>query len=118
MTPSISSTTDATGRAEAPDQGSLARAACVEEARKRLLGIRQSGAGWGYRPGTETSVEPTALACLGMMASDPDPTHDSVTALGAADWLASIQNPDGSLGVSRKIAAPCWTTPYAILLWD
>ena len=63
------------------------------------------------------SVEPTALVCLGLLASDPDGTQALPVARSAAAWLASVQNPDGSLGLSRELATPCWGTPHAIWLW-
>jgi hypothetical protein len=35
----------------------------------------------------------------------------------SADWLAGLQRPDGSLGVSVALPDPGWSTPYGVLLW-
>ena len=35
-----------------------------------------------------------------------------------AEWLATMQNADGSLGVCAALPQPGWATPYAILLWS
>lgn len=86
-------------------------AACRE-----LLGLRATASGWGYRKGSRPSVEPTALVGLGLIAS-PEASDDSAVR-PAADWLASIQNQDGSTGLSAGQTSPCWTTPYALLFWN
>ena len=64
-------------------------------------------------------MEPTALACLGLLAARPDAGAgaDRAAARSGADWLAAIQRPDGPLGLSEEQPAPGWTTPYALLLW-
>jgi hypothetical protein len=36
----------------------------------------------------------------------------------AADWLTSIQQSDGSLGISLSQASPRWPTAYGVLLWE
>jgi hypothetical protein len=88
-------------------------------ARRALLGLRSGASGWGYRIGTAPGVEPTALAGLGLLAAGrgvrPEEGGAAVTA--AADWLAAIQQRDGSLGVSERLPTPGWTTAYALLLW-
>ena len=89
----------------------------VKTARERLLGLRRAETGWADQAGTPARVEPTALACLGLLASDPGGTQVLDVARSSAAWLASVQNPDGSLGVSRELAAPGWGTPHAIWLW-
>ena len=118
MTPKTTNQGEPARRAPMPDSGSHAPDAWVEEARGRLLGLRQRMGGWGYRPATTPGVEPTSLACLGLLASEPARERGIELNSASGDWLASIQNPDGSLGVSAKIPSPCWTTPYAILLWS
>jgi hypothetical protein len=122
----------------------------IEQARTRLLSLRSQPAGWGYQATGASCVEPTVLASLGLMATQPshpgdqealpevaaglsDATvsHDPqisqlegvpgdvlVAVRAAADWLATIQQPDGSLGISASLAAPQWPTSYAILLWS
>jgi hypothetical protein len=53
------------------------------------------------------------------MASDRDqwPGLAAAEARRSADWLAALQRPDGSLGVSRALPDPGWSTPYGVLLW-
>ena len=41
----------------------------------------------------------------------------AAAARGAGDWLASIQQANGSLGVSESLPEPGWATPYALLAW-
>jgi hypothetical protein len=83
----------------------------------RLRAIRRDGGGWGYRPDTAPCAEATALAGLALRSTDADRPPGPDDADSAADWLASIQRPDGSLGASEGASAPGWPTPYAILLW-
>jgi hypothetical protein len=88
-------------------------------AREELRGLRVGATGWAYRRGATPSVEPSALACLGLLAARPEvgASDDRAVARSGADWLAAIQRPDGSLGLSAEEPAPGWTTPYALLLW-
>jgi hypothetical protein len=89
----------------------------VQDARERLLGLRRPGTGWADQAETSARVEPTALACLGLLASDPGGTHGLEVVRSSSAWLTSVQNADGSLGVSQDLAAPNWGTPHAIWLW-
>jgi hypothetical protein len=93
-----------------------------EPARLELLQLRGRAPGWGYRRSGAPAVEPTALACLGLHASGETSGEgvDSTPALIAtsADWLATIQQADGSLGLSAKQPTPGWTTPLGLLLWQ
>jgi hypothetical protein len=61
-------------------------------------------------------VEPTALAGLALLAMLPDGAVENAVR-EAADWLGTIQQPNGALGPSAEIAAPGWGTAYAMLLW-
>ena len=91
----------------------------IETARETLLHGRGHAAGWGYRPGTAPCVEPTVLACLGLLATGPDRRAGQAVAevRGPADWLAASQRRDGSLGVSAALPTPGWATSYGVLLW-
>jgi hypothetical protein len=91
----------------------------IEKAREILLQHRGHAAGWGYRPETAPCVEPTVLACLGLMASDRDRRsgHPAAEVRRSADWIAALQRRDGSLGVSATLPTPGWATPYGVLLW-
>ena len=90
--------------------------AWIDSAQDDLVRQRSSGPGWGYRPGGEAFVEPTALAGLALLRCRPDAAADRVVRQ-AADWLAEIQRPDGALGLSARVSTPRWSTPYAMLLW-
>jgi hypothetical protein len=99
-----------------------------QEAERELLRLRGGAAAWGYRAAAPPGVEPSVLACLGLLArhraagsaADAGPGSEEALAVVAAcsDWLASIQRPDGSLGLSESLPAPGWTTPLGLLLWQ
>ena len=92
----------------------------VTTARRELLRLRAGTTGWGYRAGTPACVEPTVLASLGLLATQSETSDDGTvdrSIAASADWLAKLQRPDGSLGLSESRPTPGWTTPYAILLW-
>lgn len=90
----------------------------VAEAKKTLMELK-SGPGWGYRKGSEPSVEPTVLACLALLATAAPDEQAAVdeTSSAAGDWLAGIQRKSGALGVSGKLPRPNWPTSYGVLLW-
>ncbi len=94
----------------------------IVSARRELLAHRSLDGGWSYRRGADSRAEPTALAGLALLAGDGDGDGDEGPAttsalLGASDWLAARQRPDGSIGVAASLPAPGWMTPDAILLW-
>jgi hypothetical protein len=91
----------------------------IDTARARLIDLRGRGEGWSYRRATAPSAEPTTLACLGLLCSggDQQAKHGGDECRRSADWLASLQSLDGSLGVSASLPTPGWATPYGILLW-
>lgn len=88
-------------------------------ARRELLALRGDG-GWGYRRGAAPCTEPTALAGLALLADAPagGGGPEAAAARGAAEWLAAMQRPDGSVGVSAAAPEPGWGTPFAVLLWE
>ena len=85
-------------------------------AQNRLLDRRVARCGWGYRREGPAFAEPTALAALALLASTSEPSAEAA-ASEAGNWLAEIQQADGSIGLNARIPAPGWTTPYAVLLW-
>ncbi len=92
----------------------------IDRARNRLLDLRKGRGVWGYRARTTEAVEPSTLASLALLATDPDSKGESLAvARATATWLASaaIRNSDGSLGVTPALLKPGWTTPYGLLLW-
>jgi hypothetical protein len=88
-------------------------------ARDELARLRGGDMTWGERSGAPPRVEPTALACLGLLAggSGGSSNEPGDAVLRAADWLATVQLPDGALGLSATITTPNWATPYGILVW-
>jgi hypothetical protein len=89
-------------------------------ARRELAEMRGGARAWSYCRSGALSVEPTSLACLGLLATAGDePTEGLVaTSRDAAHWMSSIQQADGSLPVSPNLKTPGWSTPYALLLWS
>jgi hypothetical protein len=89
-------------------------------ARRELLELRGGSSAWSYRRTHELSVEPTVLACLGLLASGDEATSATDLAISreAAAWLAAIQRSDGSLPSAQGLTTPGWPTPYAFMLWS
>ena len=90
------------------------------QARRELLHRQGPASAWSYRKDSAPGVEPTALACLGLLASGDGAFEaaDRATSRAAAAWMAALQRGDGSLPASSDPAMPGWATPYAILLWS
>ncbi len=78
-----------------------------------LLRKNVSEGNWGYHPNGPRSTEPAALACLALIANDW-----LEEALPLASWLAELQSPAGSVGVTQDQATPAWPTSLAILAWQ
>ena len=90
----------------------------LDDARRRLLDLRQGPGAWGYRARSTPAVEPSCLAALGLLANEDSPGQEGRgVAIATARWLASIRQPDGSLGVTLDLPEPGWATPFALLLW-
>jgi hypothetical protein len=91
----------------------------TDRARFELQALRGRRGKWGYKKGGAPAVEPSVLSSLGLFASGNrgPAASDLAGAEAAAEWVAAIQHPDGSLPVSEDIAIPGWTTPYALFLW-
>jgi hypothetical protein len=90
----------------------------IDASRRAVVALADAGA-WGYRRGGSPSVEATALAALGLLATsqgDDDPARALI--VRSADMLAGLQRPDGSLAVGPSLPSPGWATPYALLLWQ
>ena len=89
----------------------------VDIARHRLAELRGQEKGWGYHQGGQPATEPTVLASLGLLTSNDQDKGNCPFAINAAGWLVTIQNPDGSVGISAQLTTPEWPTSYALLLW-
>lgn len=68
---------------------------------------------WNYRRGGDSYAEPAALTALALIGAGQ--AQESVV---AAEWLAQLQSPDGTVGVSARETTPCWPTALAISVWS
>jgi hypothetical protein len=89
-------------------------------ARDRLRELRQDPRGWGYCVRDIPYPEPTALACLALLAVEGEPVPlDTLELIDAsAEWLVDIQQADGAVGVAERLPSLCWPTACAALLWS
>ncbi len=67
---------------------------------------------WGYGSGSDCAAEPASFAAMALAMLD-----QAEDARRPADWLRSIQQKDGSVGVSEEHPRPAWTTSLAMLAW-
>jgi len=81
---------------------------------ERINGRAYPDGGWGYSPAAAPNAEPTALACLALLARG---TETDVTHRGLA-LLARLQRPDGGVSVTLDIESPSWPTGLAVLAWS
>ena len=76
------------------------------------LNLLKEEKSWGYHYTGPLATEPTALACLALAAYGE---HSLAATL--AESLVEIQTPQGSVGVTRELEMPAWTTSLACLAW-
>lgn len=67
---------------------------------------------WGYHAKGPDASEPTAWVCLAMTAAG-----EIDIASTTANWLVETQSEKGSVGVTRDLEMPAWTTSLACLAW-
>jgi len=90
----------------------------IDRACRRLLSWQTSAGGFGYRPEASPYVEPTALAVLALGAArERHGMEADRAARSAARWLTTLQQPDGSVGLSEAHPQPAWGTALATLAW-
>lgn len=77
----------------------------VENLRTRPIG--------GYQADSPDASEPTAWAGLVLTKAGLKEEANQ-----SADWLASLQQQDGSVGVTIDQTRPAWPTSLSILLWQ
>ncbi len=80
---------------------------------QRLVAAEHPRGGWGYRPDTAPSTEPTALACLALHAQK----HSSEACGRGLQWLADVQSPDGAVSIGGTSDGPYWPTALAVFAW-
>ena len=73
-----------------------------------LMEAQNADGGWGYQPGSDSSVEPTSWALLALTASSGISTQ-------GLQWLCRVQLSDGSWPAYRGQTRGCWTTALACL---
>ncbi len=78
----------------------------------------RSGPGWGYRMEGPPYVEPSVLTGFVMRTWYGDAKAESESARSVADWLASIQQPNGALGPAADLDQPGWPTAWALWFWQ
>jgi hypothetical protein len=67
---------------------------------------------WTYRASRDTMAEPAAWSAIALTA------HGKLDAAQSpADWLAKMQQADGSVGISAAENEPKWPTSLAMLAW-
>src|SRR4051794_18324459 len=67
----------------------------VQSACDDILKLRNRAGLWGYRSDQGSSVEATALACLGLLGCRQETRLQKIGSevMRAAKWLATMQNP-------------------------
>jgi hypothetical protein len=77
-----------------------------------LRNSQNADGGWGFRPGSESRVEPTSWAALALQASG-----NALVSTGMLDrgfqFLREAQLADGSWAASPEVATGCWVTSLA-----
>lgn len=68
--------------------------------------------GCGYSSHGSAATEPTALSAMALMGYDREPAAQT-----KLEWLAAIQNEDGSMGICPGHASPQWPTGLTVLAW-
>lgn len=79
----------------------------------RLFDGANSDGAWGYHPGGTAFTEPTSLASLALVVHGAAPQRRRT----GLDWMAEVQQENGSLPLSPDLSSPCWPTGLAILAW-
>ncbi len=64
----------------------------------------------GYERGGPTATEPTALTSMALVAAGRTDAAEK-----GLDWVAKMQQTDGSLGPAEGLSSPGWPTSFAIL---
>jgi Prenyltransferase and squalene oxidase repeat len=77
-----------------------------------LRNAQNADGGWGYRPGSLSSTEPTAWSILALRAHEP--AHSKILSSASA-WLRRSQLPKGAWPTSSGKDPGCWMTALACL---
>ena len=94
----------------------MPESAWFAEGRNRLEQAALSGGGWGYHPGGQLFVEPTALALLALAPENPPTTPISIPVMSAGmSALVACQRAEGFFGTSPEDPEASWSTAPALL---
>jgi hypothetical protein len=77
-----------------------------------LRNSQNADGGWGFRPGSESRVEPTSWAMLALQASASAPGSARILDSGLR-FLREAQRADGSWTASPEVTTGCWVTSLA-----
>lgn len=83
------------------------------ESIQRICSSTLNDGGWPYQSGLGAAAEPTALACLALLAHGVE----SNMAQKGLRWLADRQQSSGGVAVGATLTQPCWATAEACLGW-
>ena len=79
-----------------------------------LWGAQNKDGGWGYRPQSSSSVEPTCWALLALESLSQSGQRDAAVGRGI-EWLLRTQLADGSWPSHPSKPQGCWCTSLAVL---
>lgn len=88
----------------------LPRSVCLQF----LAASQNSDGGWGYHPGSESGVEPTAWALMALAGAGSDQDFGEASVRGF-EWLDQVQLPDSSWPAFKGQREGCWATSLASL---
>lgn len=85
---------------------------CLDARLETLRSAQNSDGGWGYFPGKQSSLEPTAFALLALHS------HPEYAGLSDRAWslLKSWQQDDGSFRPAADVELPSWATALVVTL--
>jgi len=88
----------------------------LQEGKQRLAEAALPAGAFGYHPGGQPFVEPTALALLALAsARGASPSSSAGGAESSLHTLISWQKPAGFFGAMPDDPDPSWTTSLALL---
>jgi hypothetical protein len=74
-----------------------------------ILSEQNNDGGWGYHPGEDSSMEPTAAAMISLRDSEADSVLER-----AIQWVLEGQNADGGWGINSQDDESNWHTAWVI----
>ena len=78
-----------------------------------LANAQNPDGGWGFKPGADSTVEPTCWAVLALQAASRESSDFEEPVKLARRWLCAAQLPDGSWPAFIAQTSGCWLTSLA-----